>query len=73
MILTASHEVEAPAVSQEVEAPAGFMIARAFPDAFTLRCFAFAPTEAQVEEDRKEKSNLIMFPPGECRVPRAEG
>ncbi len=37
---------------------------RAFPDAFTLRCFAFAPSDEQIAEDRKKQPNFIMFPPG---------
>lgn len=36
---------------------------RAFPDAFTLRCFAFEPSDAQVEEDKRDKVHLMMFPP----------
>ncbi|GAB4823676.1 hypothetical protein N2152v2_010722 [Parachlorella kessleri] len=38
---------------------------KAFPDAFTLRCFAFAPSDEQIAEDRKKQPNFIMFPPGD--------
>ena len=37
---------------------------RAFPDAFTVRCFAFEPSDEQIQEDRKGQRNFIMFPPG---------
>ena len=38
---------------------------RAFPDAFTLRCFAFEPSDEQIQEDRRGVPNFIMFPPGD--------
>jgi hypothetical protein len=41
-------------------------LCRAFPDAFTVRCFAFEPSDEQIQEDRKGQRNFIMFPPGEC-------
>ena len=41
------------------------LVRRAFPDAFTVRCFAFEPGDEQVAEDRKASPNFIMFPPGE--------
>lgn len=44
---------------------------RAFPDAFTLRCFAFEPSDEQIQEDRKGQRNFIMFPPGEMGTGRA--
>lgn len=40
------------------------LLARLYPDAFTLRCFAFEPSDNQVEEDSKSAAYLIMFPPG---------
>ena len=36
---------------------------RAYPEAFTLRCFAFQPSDEQVEEDKTDKKHLLMFPP----------
>lgn len=38
---------------------------KAFPDAFTVRCFAFEPSDEQIQEDRKGQRNFIMFPPGD--------
>lgn len=43
---------------------------RAFPDAFTVRCFAFDPTDEQITQDTKAQSNFIMFPPGKRKVSR---
>lgn len=45
-------------------APHSFRRRRAFPDAFTVRCFAFEPSDEQTQEDRKGQRNFIMFPPG---------
>lgn len=42
---------------------------RAFPDAFTVRCFAFEPSDEQIAEDRKRAGNFIMFPPGATALP----
>jgi len=36
---------------------------RTYPEAFTLRCFAFQPSDKQVEEDKTDKKHLLMFPP----------
>ncbi len=41
---------------------------RAFPDAFTVRCFAFEPSDEQIAEDRKRAGNFIMFPPGKLLI-----
>ena len=38
-------------------------VCRAFPEAFVLRCFAFEPSDAQVEVDTSAREHLIMFPP----------
>ncbi|KAK9837091.1 hypothetical protein WJX81_002340 [Elliptochloris bilobata] len=38
-------------------------LCRAYPEAFTLRCFAFQPSDKQVEEDKTDKKHLLMFPP----------
>ena len=38
-------------------------LCRAFPEAFVLRCFAFEPSDAQVEVDTSAREHLIMFPP----------
>jgi len=42
---------------------------RAYPEAFTLRCFAFQPSDAQVEEDKADKKHLLVFPPAQDGAP----
>ena len=45
------------------EAYEDFMAAcRAYPSAQARRCFAFDPSDAQVEQDDKQKKHLILFP-----------
>ncbi|KAL0049175.1 hypothetical protein WJX82_008170 [Trebouxia sp. C0006] len=38
-------------------------LCRAFPEAFTLRCFAFEPSDEQVDSSTSTKDNMVMFPP----------
>ncbi|DBA86334.1 TPA: hypothetical protein ACH3X2_005568 [Trebouxia sp. C0005] len=38
-------------------------LCRAFPEAFTLRCFAFEPSDEQVDSSTSRKDNMVMFPP----------
>jgi len=40
-----------------------------YPEAFTLRCFAFQPSDAQVEEDKADKKHLLVFPPAQDGAP----
>lgn len=42
---------------------------RAFPDASTIRCFAFDPSDAQITEDHRSRPDLILFPPRARRRP----
>ena len=45
------------------EAYEDFMAAcKAYPSAQARRCFAFDPSDAQVEQDDKQKKHLILFP-----------
>ena len=37
---------------------------RSFPDAITVRCFAFEPSEEQAMLDMKGMPSLMLFPPG---------
>lgn len=37
---------------------------RSFPDAVTVRCFAFEPSDAQMQQDLRAMPGLLMFPPG---------
>lgn len=54
-----------PTVTDLVREYAAFEQAcRAFPDAFTVRFFAFNPTEAHVEADKRTLRNFVMIPPG---------
>jgi len=70
-VLSASHKVHgvigichSPTYSQINALYSGFeQRCRLYPDAFTLRCFAFEPSDNQVEEDSKSAAYLIMFPP----------
>ena len=39
------------------------LLCRMFPEAFTLRCFAFEPSDADIQADNHAKENLILFPP----------
>ena len=41
----------------------GCYACRAFPEAFTLRCFAFEPSDQQVDSATSRKDNMVMFPP----------
>jgi hypothetical protein len=41
---------------------------RSFPDAVTVRCFAFEPSDAQMQQDTSGMAGLLMFPPGDWDV-----
>jgi hypothetical protein len=40
-------------------------VGRAFPEAFSFRCFAFDPSDTQMRQVPKANHNLMMFPPGQ--------
>ncbi|KAJ7517734.1 hypothetical protein O6H91_21G038400 [Diphasiastrum complanatum] len=40
-------------------------ICNAYPSAQTKRCFAFHPSDAQVEQDDKKRQHLVLFPPAD--------
>jgi hypothetical protein len=42
-------------------------VCRSFPDAVTVRCFAFEPNDAQMQQDTSGMPGLLMFPPGAQR------
>ncbi|XP_057834819.1 trafficking protein particle complex II-specific subunit 120 homolog isoform X2 [Cryptomeria japonica] len=43
-------------------------ICKAYPAALITRCFAFYPSDSQLEEDDKKRQNLIMFPPADWQA-----
>eukprot|EP01018_Ginkgo_biloba_P039779 Gb_03735 [translate_table: standard] len=43
-------------------------ICKAYPAALISRCFAFYPSDSQLEEDDKKRQHLIMFPPADWQT-----